>query len=192
MYTFEPPILYSEEMSCGDLFLRSAPKKFSLIVCARGHGAVRFLFWWLFLHRRLRSRQRGSTSEDVSGWPPIGWSLPKGWLPVFIRTTQRSSDLLASLSASAPNVPRQLMSALCYLSNDASPHPFHLSVPVKLPVSNLDCEAILHPYFSMSSRKYFKYLSDFRALTAIVCGKLFLPLVDNSVENPRNIFEIRS
>jgi len=45
MYTFEPPILYSDEMSCGDLFLRSAPKKFSLFVLyPKVHGAVRFLF----------------------------------------------------------------------------------------------------------------------------------------------------
>jgi hypothetical protein len=35
--------------------------------CVRGHGAVRFLFWWLFLHRRLRLRQRGSASFDASG-----------------------------------------------------------------------------------------------------------------------------
>jgi hypothetical protein len=30
-------------------------------------------------------------------------------------------------------------------SNGVSPHPFHLSMPVKMPVSNLDCDAILHP-----------------------------------------------
>ena len=35
--------------------------------CVRRHGAVRFLFWWLFLHRRLRLRQRGSASFDASG-----------------------------------------------------------------------------------------------------------------------------
>jgi hypothetical protein len=27
-------------------------------------GAIWFLVWWLFLHRRLRLRQRGSKSED--------------------------------------------------------------------------------------------------------------------------------
>jgi hypothetical protein len=40
----------------------------------------------------------------------------------------------------------------------------------------------------MSSRKYFKYLPDFRALTAVTCGKLLLPLVDKSVENLRTVF----
>ena len=28
---------------------------------------------------------------------------------------------------------------LLLLANGASPHPFHLQVPVKMPVSNLDC-----------------------------------------------------
>ena len=35
--------------------------------CTRRYGAVRFLLWWLFLHRRLRLRQRGSASFDASG-----------------------------------------------------------------------------------------------------------------------------
>ena len=30
-------------------------------------------------------------------------------------------------------------------------------MPVKMPVSNLDCDAILHPKKRMSSRKYFNY-----------------------------------
>jgi len=44
---------------CGEMHLRSAPEKaFACSLRARRpHGAIRFLFWWLFLHRRLRSRQ---------------------------------------------------------------------------------------------------------------------------------------
>src|SRR5437763_3378026 len=41
--------------------LRSAPSLTNQTVCTRRYGAVRFLLWWLFLHRRLRSRQRGLT-----------------------------------------------------------------------------------------------------------------------------------
>lgn len=41
-------------------------------------GAVRFLLWWLFLHRRLRSRQRGSASFDASGVAPIRLITSKG------------------------------------------------------------------------------------------------------------------
>ena len=76
-------------------------------------------------------------------------------LSVFIRTTRFPLRFrLASLSASTPSV---LDSGIPLLlsSNGVSPPPFHLLVPVKLPVSNLDCETILHPKKSMSSRKYF-------------------------------------
>ena len=51
---------------------------------------------------------------------------------------------LASLSASAPGVVDSGF-PLLLSANDVSPHSFHLQVPVKMPVSNLDCRAILHP-----------------------------------------------
>src|SRR6266404_4836388 len=44
--------------------LRSAPNLTNQTVCTRRYGAVRSLVRWLFLHRRLRSRQRGSRSEE--------------------------------------------------------------------------------------------------------------------------------
>jgi hypothetical protein len=43
-------------------------------------------------------------------------------------------------------------------SGKASPLFPLFSIAVKMPVSNFDCEAILHPIFLMSRRKYFKYL----------------------------------
>lgn len=46
--------------------------------CTRRYGAVRFLMWWLFLHRRLRPRQRGSTSCDMSGVAPVWLIISKG------------------------------------------------------------------------------------------------------------------
>jgi len=76
---------------------------------------------------------------------------------------------LASLSASAPSV---LGSGfpLLLLSSDASPHQLHLSVPVKIPVSNLDCDVILHQPIFMSRRKYFNFRPYFTGLLRISCG----------------------
>ena len=63
---------------------------------------------------------------------------------------------LASLSASAPSVVDSGF-PLLLSSSDVSPHPLHLSVPVKIPVSDLDCDAILHQPNLVSSRKYFNF-----------------------------------
>ena len=55
-------------------------------------GAVRFLLWWLFLHRRLRSRQRGSRTSfrfSRAAWHSMADDF-HGALPVFIRATQVS------------------------------------------------------------------------------------------------------
>ena len=55
-------------------------------------GAVRFLLWWLFLHRRLRSRQRGSRTSfrfSRAAWHSMADHF-HGALPVFIRATQVS------------------------------------------------------------------------------------------------------
>jgi hypothetical protein len=55
------------------------------------------------LHRRLRSRQRGSTFVERHGSPSAGPS--QRVLPVFIRALRKTSQpSLASLSASAPGV----------------------------------------------------------------------------------------
>ena len=60
-------------------------------------------------------------------------------LLVFIRVTEKVFRLfpqafrLRLLAFSSSGFP------LLLLSNDASPHSFHLQVPVKMPVSNLDC-----------------------------------------------------
>src|SRR6266852_1166229 len=55
------------------------------------------------LHRRLRSRQRGSTFVERHGSPSAGPS--QRVLPVFIRALRKTfQPSLASLSASAPGV----------------------------------------------------------------------------------------
>jgi hypothetical protein len=85
MHTLESRILYSEEA------LRGAdsgqhPTYFRKLLYPEVHGAIRFLLWWLFLHRRLRAgneaqvrrRERRSTrSADHF----------RGALLVFIRVT---------------------------------------------------------------------------------------------------------
>jgi hypothetical protein len=125
--------------------------------CTRKYGAIRSLLRWLFLHRRLRSRQRGSASFDVSGVAPDELIKSRGRCSFLSKQPRLALRLtLASLSASAPDVPGSGF-PLLLPSNGVSPPPPHLPVPVKMPVSNLDCETSLHPLFSMSSRKYFNY-----------------------------------
>jgi len=63
---------------------------------------------------------------------------------------------LASLSASTPSVLSNGF-PLLLLSSYASPHQLHLSVPVKIPVSDLDCEIIINQKYAKSSRNYFNY-----------------------------------
>ena len=140
---------------------------------------------WLFLHRRLRSRQRGpSVRRPLDGVAPGELIISRGRCP-FLSEQLRSAlrPTLASLSASTPSV---LDSGIPLLlsSNGVSPPPPHLSVPVKMPVSNLDCEAILHPLFSMSSRKYFNYRPYSTGTLWISCGKLQPHPVDKIVGNP--------
>ena len=72
--------------------LRSAPKSIARVVTLSRPGAVRFLLWWLFLHRRLRSRQRGSRTSfrfSRAAWHSMADHF-HGALPVFIRATQVS------------------------------------------------------------------------------------------------------
>jgi len=59
MYTRELPIYIPDRWLAVSLNLRSARDSFSPISRSEERGAIWFLFWWLFLHRRLRSRQRG-------------------------------------------------------------------------------------------------------------------------------------
>ena len=77
-----------------------------LLVFLSNHRADRFLLWWLFLHRRLRSRQRGSQALKKLWAAVLLSAVPfQKVLLVFIRTTRKVSRLfLASLSASIQGV----------------------------------------------------------------------------------------
>ena len=123
------------------------------------------------------------SSCNVSDIAPV-WLITSSGRHPFLSEQPRLAFrfALASLSASTPSV---LDSGIPLLlsSNGASPPPSHLSMPVKMPVSNLDCEAILHPLFSMSSRKYFNYYPYFTGLRWISCGKPASHPVDKNVGN---------
>ena len=97
------------------------------------------------------------TSFNVSDWAPVRMIISVRRRPFLSGQLGRPFVRpQPSLSASAPGVMDSGF-PLLLSSNGVSPPPFHLPVSVKLPVSNLDCEAILHPLNSKSSRKYFNY-----------------------------------
>lgn len=86
-------LLYSEAVLRGT-GLRSASILFSHSVAFSRRDAVRFLLWWLFLHRRLRSRQRG----------PAFRSFPKN--QVFAGRRRAPDRLIISVQASEVFIPR--------------------------------------------------------------------------------------
>ena len=71
---------------CGRLSPASSHKAFTLHRAFQ-HSPLGSLLWWLFLHRRLRSRQRGSNLR-LSDWAPSSWIHSKELLHVFIHATQ--------------------------------------------------------------------------------------------------------
>ena len=74
-----------------------------LLAVLSNRRADRFFLWWLFLHRRLRSRQRGSfCNERLSCFLAVPFQKVSF---VFIRTTRKVLRLFsASLSASMQGV----------------------------------------------------------------------------------------
>ena len=135
-------ILYSEVILRGTLS-GQYPTPITLCRGVLTPGTIRFLLWWLFLHRRLRSRQRGFRPEGLQRHSTL-WLIISSGRPSFLSERLRITFrfTLASLSASTPSV---LDSGFPLLlsANGASPPPFHLLVPVKMPVSNLDCVCYL-------------------------------------------------
>jgi hypothetical protein len=72
---------------------------------------------------------------------------------------------------------------LLLTSNSVSPRLFHLQPPVKKPVSVLDCEAILHPKKTKSSRKYFNLTHYLTTVCGNTVDKCRLMPVNKNVEN---------
>jgi len=71
---------------------RSALEMFSQISRSEERGAVRFLLWWLFLHRRLRSGNEAQLS--LSRFAPFGGSLPLGATRFYPNGSRKSRNLL--------------------------------------------------------------------------------------------------
>lgn len=154
MYTFEPPIC-----------IPKMPAEGGSPVSARQAFAVRWRSnaWhhWVFVVVAFppppvtfpatrpcvfRRERLSSLQDDHFPWPSS----------VFIRMTRTSVSAgpQLSLSASAPGV-QDSGFPLLLSANGVSPHPFHLPVSVKIPVSDLDYAAIIYPKNSKSSRIYF-------------------------------------
>jgi hypothetical protein len=103
MYTHQSPILYSEEPR-GEHIFGQHPKCLHILLRSK-RSAVRFLLWWLFLHRRLRSRQRGSKHIAMSGIAPFWRFLSKRHRSFLSEQLEKVLRLFsASLSASTQGV----------------------------------------------------------------------------------------
>src|ERR1700752_2190893 len=88
---------------------RSALEEFSQFSRPEERGAVRFLFWWLFRHRRLRFGNEAQLS--LSCFAPFGGSLPQGATRFYPCGSRKSRHLLllnllgstrASIESTAP------------------------------------------------------------------------------------------
>ncbi len=110
-------------------------------------------------------------SCNVSDWAPFRTIISIRRCLFLSKQLVRSEDhTQPSLSASTPGVMDSGF-PLLLSSNGVSPRPFHLPVPVRLPVSNPDCENRIHPFFSMSRRKYFNYCPIDKVFLWKSCGK---------------------
>ena len=101
MYTLKPPVYIPKHCRRSAIPGQHAIcfRKSRILRC----GAVRLLFWWLYLHRRLRP---GNEAQDCSRATGLSFGVYfQRLLPVFIRALKKASQLsLASLSASTLGV----------------------------------------------------------------------------------------
>jgi hypothetical protein len=79
--------------NCRSANPRSAREPLSRFSRSCERGAVRFLFWWLFLHLRLRSENDGSACAEP--FAPSGGSVQRVPL-VFIRVAQEDLSAFPS------------------------------------------------------------------------------------------------
>lgn len=168
MYTFEPPILYSDDALRGAC-LRSVPKLFSLFVTLSRPVPLGFCFGGFSStagyvpgnEARVRGLERRSTH--------LADHFQRALL-VFIRATQ-------ICLAADPSKPFGFGSERTRQRHSA-PSARERRVTASAPPlgagqnhrSDLDCETILHPIFPKSSRKYFNYCPYFIGVLCISCG----------------------
>ena len=136
--------------------LRSASKMFThLVLFLSELDANRCLLWWLFLHRRLRSRQRGSFCNERLCWLP-GGSLPKSVICFYPNNLKNPKIFPASLSASIQGVNSNFFPSFVTLKSVCH-HSACLSLYRSKARERFDYVWILHRFLLKSSRKYFKF-----------------------------------
>src|ERR1044071_2274925 len=91
MYTLKLPICIPVS-NWRSVNLRAALESVSQSSHSEERGAVRFLLWWLFLHRRLRSGNEAQLS--LSRFAPFGGSLPQGATRFYPNGSRKSRNLL--------------------------------------------------------------------------------------------------
>ncbi|HEX6285077.1 MAG TPA: hypothetical protein VFZ71_09395, partial [Pyrinomonadaceae bacterium] len=91
MYTLKLPICIPV-IDWRSINHRSALDMFSQISHSCECGAVRFLLWWLFLHRRLRFGNEAQLS--LSRFAPFGGSLPLGATRFYPNGSRKSRNFL--------------------------------------------------------------------------------------------------
>jgi len=152
------PDLYSEDAR-GELFSGQHPNCLHILFCSSGElDANRFLLGWLFLHHRLRSRQRGSFACAPERLLLLsGGSLPKSVSRFYPGNLKKSfNSFSASLSASIQGVNSNFFPSFVTLKRCVTAS---VSLPWtgQNPVGVFDYEWILHPFLLMSSRKYLRF-----------------------------------
>src|SRR4029078_391509 len=91
MYTLESPICIPT-INWRSANHRSALESFSQSTHSCERGAVRFLLWWLFLHRRLRSCNEAQLASSC--FAPFGGSLPPGAIRFYSNGSRKTRNLL--------------------------------------------------------------------------------------------------
>ncbi len=161
---------------CGEPSPVSTPPAFAF--SWRFHaGAIRFLLWWLFLHRRLRSRQRGPAYYQIRR-KSFRWAtlVPFEMINLNRRSAFLSAELSSSfdllqpsLSASAPSVPSSGFPLLLLSGGRVTASVSPLGAGQN-PRSDLDYDVMIHPKKAKSSRKYFRFLPEFDGSLCASCG----------------------
>jgi hypothetical protein len=114
---------------------------------------------------------------------PFGCSFPKGVVRFYPDNSKSLATFLEpSLSASIQGVIAANF-RLSLLSDNASPPSSASPCIGQTPISNLTVKWILHQFFFLSRRKYFKFCRCFTSRFRAGCGKFQPQPVEKNVEN---------
>ena len=163
--------------------LRSAPKIERIqVCCTKGTVPLGFCCGGFSSTAGYVPGNEARVPKDSSGVAPVKMINPAG----VIRFYPDNSCLAFRRNPSKPFGFGSGVSdsgfPLLLSTDGASPLSSPLPGPVKMPVSNLDFEAILHPLILMSSIKYFNYGPLFTDSLWKFCGYLGRRFVDKNVE----------